>query len=512
MLMVFMLFFLMLIGAPLSAAELDERVYVVPAGSFIFADKARKADDNFGAYLGMGKQVSESFNLEIGLVYDELKLDGSSDSDSGEFDQRGLLIDYLYMINRDPGFSPYALLGAGFLRTEMLDEKNLNPMANIGLGFMRQLTDNGLQIRADARYRMDFDGKSRPKLEHFSDWIINVGLAIPFGKKPEPKPIDADGDGVVDEADICPGTLTGIRVNTQGCELDGDGDGVVDSKDACVATTVGVKVDSRGCELDSDGDGIVDSQDQCSTSTSSAPVDARGCELDGDGDGIADGQDQCAGTLPNVSVNAQGCEEDSDGDGILDSQDQCGNSPTGMPVNEKGCGTDGDGDGVVDSQDQCSDTNAGAQVDVRGCELDRDNDGIVDSLDNCADTPSGINVDIKGCKIPEVVVLKGVVFESGSVKLTEASQIVLNDVAATLQRNPEIKAEIAGYTDNRGPKALNRRISEKRAIAVLDYLISQGAAADNLVAKGYGPANPIADNDTADGRAINRRVEMQIIK
>jgi len=508
MLMAFILFFLMLTGAQLSAAELDERVYFVPALSFIFADKDRNADDNFGAYLGIGKQISESLNFEAALIYDELDFDQGS----GEFDQRGLLIDYLYMFDRDPGFSPYALLGAGALRTKTPNERSVNPMANIGLGFMRQLSDNGLQFRTDVRYRMDFDGKSLPEEDRFGDWVINVGLAIPFGKKPEPKPIDADGDGVVDDADICPGTPMGIRVNVRGCEIDSDGDGIADSEDRCASTPRGATVDSRGCELDSDGDGIVDSQDQCATSTQGARVDVRGCEIDSDGDGVADSLDQCSGTLPGVSVNAQGCEGDSDGDGILDSQDQCANTSAGMSVDEKGCEADSDGDGIADSQDQCSNTNAGAQVDVRGCELDSDNDGIVDSIDNCAETLPGTNVDIKGCKIPEVVVLEGVTFESGSVTLTQASLIVLNDVAATLLRNPEIKAEIAGYTDNRGSVALNKRLSEKRAIAVLDYLISQGVASANLAAKGYGPVNPIADNNTADGRALNRRVEMHIIK
>ncbi len=510
MLMAFILFSLILVGAQLGAAELDERVYFVPAVSFIFADKDREADDNFGGYLGIGKQVSESINFEAALIYDELKFDQGA----GEFDQRGLLLDYLYMFNRNPGFSPYALLGAGALRNKVPDKRNVNPMANIGIGFMRELTDNGLKFRADVRYRMDFDSKSLPAEDRFGDWVINVGLAIPLGKKPEPKPVDADGDGVVDEADVCAGTPMGVRVNRRGCELDSDGDGIVDSKDQCATTTVSVKVDASGCPVfvDEDGDGIADGEDRCVGTSQGIQVDRHGCAVDSDGDGIADSQDQCSGTSPGTSVNAQGCEGDSDGDGIADSQDQCANTSTSMKVDHHGCALDGDGDGITDSQDQCSNTNAGAQVDARGCELDSDNDGIVDSMDNCADTQAGINVDIKGCKIPEIVVLEGVTFESGSAILTQASLVVLNDMAATLQRNPEIKVEIAGYSDDRGSVAFNQRLSEKRAISVLDYLISQGVASANLAAKGYGPINPIADNHTAEGRALNRRVEMHTIK
>ena len=81
----------------------------------------------------------------------------------------------------------------------------------------------------------------------------------------EPKPVDSDGDGVVDGKDKCPGTPAGRKVNADGCELDSDGDGVVDGKDKCPGTPAGRKVNADGCELDSDGDGIVDGADKCPT-------------------------------------------------------------------------------------------------------------------------------------------------------------------------------------------------------------------------------------------------------
>ncbi len=81
----------------------------------------------------------------------------------------------------------------------------------------------------------------------------------------EPRPVDSDGDGVVDSKDKCPGTPAGRKVNADGCELDSDGDGVVDGKDKCPATPAGRKVNADGCELDSDGDGIVDGEDKCPT-------------------------------------------------------------------------------------------------------------------------------------------------------------------------------------------------------------------------------------------------------
>jgi OOP family OmpA-OmpF porin len=90
---------------------------------------------------------------------------------------------------------------------------------------------------------------------------------------------DADGDGVVDSKDQCPGTPAGAKVDASGCELDSDGDGVVDSKDQCPGTPAGARVDASGCELDSDGDGVVDSKDACPNTPVGASVDTRGCAV-----------------------------------------------------------------------------------------------------------------------------------------------------------------------------------------------------------------------------------------
>ena len=121
---------------------------------------------------------------------------------------------------------------------------------------------------------------------------------------PDPKPVDSDGDGVVDGKDKCPNTPAGRKVNVDGCELDSDGDGIVDGADKCPNTPAGRKVNADGCELDSDGDGIVDGADKCPNTPTGRKVNADGCELDSDGDGIVDGADAC----PNVyAKTADGC-------------------------------------------------------------------------------------------------------------------------------------------------------------------------------------------------------------
>lgn len=205
-------------------------------------------------------------------------------------------------------------------------------------------------------------------------------------------------------------------------------------------------------------------------------------------------------------------DPDSDGDGVNDSRDRCPNTPAGHAVDASGCSLDSDGDGVVDADDKCPDTYRGATVDATGCELDDDNDGVVNRLDQCPDTTEGVRVDVNGCEIKDVIELPGVNFETNSDRLLPGADDVLRDAAATLQKYPDLVVEVAGHTDSAGAADYNQGLSERRAATVRDYLINSGAAEANLSARGYGEAEPIADNGTADGRARNRRVELRIIE
>jgi OOP family OmpA-OmpF porin len=144
---------------------------------------------------------------------------------------------------------------------------------------------------------------------------------------------------------------------------------------------------------------------------------------------------------------------------------------------------------------------------------DSDGDGVPDTIDRCPGTPPGTRVDAFGCPIlftPErrPVVLRGVTFETGKSALRPESYAVLDVVAQSLLDNPEIRVEVAGYTDNTGAAAVNTRLSQARAGAVRAYLAGRGVSPARMVAKGYGPASPLATNTTAGGRAQNRRVEL----
>ena len=207
---------------------------------------------------------------------------------------------------------------------------------------------------------------------------------------------------------------------------------------------------------------------------------------DSSGKMVLNGASECWKTVGGISMPVPECGDmaegpkDSDGDGVVDSKDECPNTPHGVPVNANGCPKDSDGDGVPDYMDQCPGTAQGAKVNADGCEIAQN---IV--INTTADH-----------------------FDFDSAELKPAMIEALDQVVAKLKATPgEEKLEVIGYTDSTGPEAYNQRLSERRAQAVADYLASKGIT--NLSIKGMGEANPIADNSTREGRAMNRRVEIR---
>jgi OOP family OmpA-OmpF porin len=205
---------------------------------------------------------------------------------------------------------------------------------------------------------------------------------------------------------------------------------------------------------------------------------------------------------------------DSDGDGVVDGKDMCPNTPTGNAVNDKGCELDGDSDGVVDSADQCPATPAGVAVNTKGCALDSDKDGVADYKDQCPNTPAGALVDENGCRkmLTENVEIKlNVTFDSNKAEVKPHFSEQIAKVAAFMVQYPDTKVVIEGYTDSMGAASYNQSLSEKRAKAVADSLMSLHNVDSSRVSfKGYGEANPVASNATREGRQLNRRVVAQI--
>jgi len=151
-----------------------------------------------------------------------------------------------------------------------------------------------------------------------------------------------------------------------------------------------------------------------------------------------------------------------------------------------------------------------AAVPVAAAVLDSDGDGVPDNADKCPGSPSDKPVDADGCTIVSVV-LEGVQFELNSSELTPDSNETLDKVASKMNEYPKLRIEIQAYTDSMGEAAYNQALSEKRATSVREYLVAGGIASNRMEAKGYGESNPISDNGTREGRAKNRRVELEII-
>jgi OOP family OmpA-OmpF porin len=150
------------------------------------------------------------------------------------------------------------------------------------------------------------------------------------------------------------------------------------------------------------------------------------------------------------------------------------------------------------------------KVEKTGLE-DSDGDGVVDSKDKCPDTPPHTRVDGDGCPIPKVLRLDGVTFEFNKAKLRPDAQTILNYVVSIMQKYQDMQVELAGYTDSIGKDSYNLKLSQKRAESVKAFLIDKGIDGARIQAKGYGKANPVASNDTADGREYNRRVELHVL-
>lgn len=275
---------------------------------------------------------------------------------------------------------------------------------------------------------------------------------------------------------------TVVVTKTVTMSKDADGDGVVDSVDACPGTEAGVEVDSVGCPRDFDHDGVSDMQDLCPNTPEGVPVGRDGCPLDFDADGVPDFKDQCPNTRPGIVVDSLGCDMDEDGDGVSDGRDMCPATPSN------------------------------ATVDTTGCPLDTDKDSVPDYLDKCPNSVRGVKVDADGCplnKKEDLDQLKtGINFMTASTVLTKSSYGTLDDIAYLMGKFMDVNLEIQGHTDNVGDTRYNNNLSQKRAQSVVNYLIKKGVAVSRLRAVGFGASKPIADNNTANGRAQNRRVEL----
>ena len=232
--------------------------------------------------------------------------------------------------------------------------------------------------------------------------------------------------------------------------------------------------------------------------------------LDRDKDGVPDNIDACPDDPGPAAL--QGCP-DRDGDGILDKDDKCPDVKgvaryQGCPIPDR------DKDGINDEEDKCPDVPGLSRY--QGCPIpDTDGDGVNDEEDRCITIPGP--KENFGCPIipPEVkkrvdVAAKNILFITGSYKLQSSSFKGLNDVVKIMNEFPGASLAIDGHTDWVGTEEYNQKLSDNRASAVKNYLVSKGVDESRITAMGHGELVPIADNKTAAGRQKNRRSEMTL--
>ncbi len=134
-----------------------------------------------------------------------------------------------------------------------------------------------------------------------------------------------------------------------------------------------------------------------------------------------------------------------------------------------------------------------------------------DASDKCPGTLKGARVDADGCvKEEQKISLPNIEFQSGKTVLAPGGKEKLEAVVEFLNNQTEVQVDVFGHTDAQGKDAFNQKLSEGRARSVMDYLVSRGVDAGRLSSKGFGETQPIASNETADGRAQNRRVELLV--
>ncbi len=381
------------------------------------------------------------------------------------------------------------------------NEGDFNLQIPLGFGLNFQQTENAYWFwQSDYRFSL---AENRNNLHHGIGFVYlwdGMSTDKTMDDKEEDK-LDSDGDGIENDLDLCP-NAAGPK-SLSGCP-DRDGDAIADYEDKC-PDDPGLK-NFGGCP-DTDGDGVSDMDDECPNMV--GIIANKGCpDADRDNDGVPNSIDKCP-DIPGTVENG-GCPgADSDGDGVADAQDKCPNEKG--PSRTNGC-PDRDGDGVADYADKCI-NDAGLAI-FGGCP-DTDGDGIDDSRDRCPNRYGSVATN--GC--PEIesadrkvleLAMRAVQFDTGKSSLKNESYDILKQIAGIMVKYPDYNLSIDGHTDSVGNAEKNKNLSEKRAKACYEYLQTLGVGSARMSYKGFGETQPISDNSSLRGRALNRRTEFTL--
>jgi OOP family OmpA-OmpF porin len=415
----------------------------------------------YGGEVGYFRNINSFMNIGVPLRVGIANLpQDTAFSDDKLFASLDAVLQF-HLMKEDRLFNPYLFGGGGAFYDE---DENISFHFPLGGGFNLRLTSNWY-LQAQTEFRKSLED-NRDNWHHSAGFLFLLGKGSGNSSQDE-RSTDSDGDGVPNASDDCPYAAGPAFLG--------------------------------GCP-DSDGDGIIDKKDKCPNEAGDLAAD--GCP-DSDGDGVPDNIDNCP---EDFGTRATGGCPDSDGDGVPDDVDNCpdesGSSATG------GC-PDSDGDGIADKDDDCPDQFGSALA--GGCP-DRDGDGVPDREDRCPDEAG--SRDSNGCpglSDEEVAVLEeakgSVEFDPNRATIRKESLPILDQIATIMNRRTTYSLKIHGHTDSVGSSDFNQQLSEARAKACFDYLVSKGVRSDRMTYAGFGESQPIADNALPEGQRLNRRVE-----
>jgi outer membrane protein OmpA-like peptidoglycan-associated protein len=207
--------------------------------------------------------------------------------------------------------------------------------------------------------------------------------------------------------------------------------------------------------------------------------------------GVGEGVTHSPEILLGLSVTLNRTKEkplrDRDGDGIPDRDDQCPREPGPAPT---GCPADDDDDEIPNEEDKCP--------------TEPESRNGFDDDDGCPDIVPAEFADLAG-------ILEGILFDTDKDVIKKESKPILDRAVEVLKKYPQVRIEISGHTDSAGSYEHNVDLSQRRAESVKTYLTEAGIDPSRIETRGAGPNEPIATNDTKDGRANNRRIEVKIL-
>ncbi len=391
----------------------------------------------------------------------------------------------------DAIWSPYIYAGVGGVNwnvktvpfNEPSNAKNTGTalFLPLGIGLYHDINATWA-IELSAGGNISFSDDLNPLHDGKNDgwWHGMLGVTYTFGE--DPHNLDSDGDGLSDWDEI-------NIYHTDPHNPDTDGDGLSDGDEVH-------KYHTDPLKRDTDGDGLSDGDEVNIYHTDPLKADT-------DGDGLSDGDE--------VNIyHTDPLKADTDGDGLSDG-DEVHKYHTNPLL------ADTDGDGLSDGDEVLKyhtdplkrDTDGGGVDD--GTEVRRGTNPLDPSDDypkaQVPPPPPAPKDELDLGKAGSAITLEGIEFDVGKATIRPSSDTSLNKALKTLVNHFDLTVQIVGNTDNSGKRAANMKLSQERADAVMKWLVDHGISASRMTAKGVGPDNPIAPNDTPADKQKNRRIE-----